>query len=69
MKKTISYHTIKIEFITGPNFKYGSADWYENAISKKYVSRPGQLFEIKKEFVFEKDYKSKVMTIYTVLPE
>ena len=30
---------------------------------------PDSIFEIKKEFIFEKDYKSKCMVIHAILPE
>ena len=41
LKKTISYYTTKIGFIAGPNLKYGSANQYKNAISKKCMSGLG----------------------------
>ena len=68
IKRITDYHTTKVGIALGANLKYGSPEWYKTQLSKR-CTYDDPIFEIKREWIFEKDYKSKCMVVYAILPE
>ena len=66
LKTTIAEYIIKIEVLIRPNLKFAAKDWHKKAIMKngKYDKR---IFELKKEWVYEKGFKRECITIHEVL--
>ena len=56
----------KIGIIIGPNLQFVSKPVYKNEIYTQ-LKETDKIIEIKKEFVYEKDYKSQCITIFTIL--
>ena len=57
---------MKVRIIIGANLKYKSPKWYETQLTKKY-EYDNPIFEIKREWIFEKDYKSKCIVVHAIL--
>ena len=56
-KKTTTCHIVKIGYFTGINNHFANAKYYEIKIYQKQ-NYEKQIVELKKEYVFEHDYKS-----------
>ena len=61
-------YTVRVRYFVGINTQFANSTYYEQEIAKQY-QHYDKLIEIKKEYIFEKDYKSKCLTMYTVQSE
>ena len=65
--KNIKYkHTKKIRIILGPNLRFAARTVYKNKIYSN-INQIDWVLETKKNFIYEKDYKSQCITVYTTL--
>ena len=61
----INEHTIRVGYFIGVNTQFTNAIYYKWKVVKKF-QHYDKILEIKKEYIFEKDYKLKYPTIYAV---
>ena len=65
MKKIINKYAVRVGYFVGVNTQFTNAMYYKWKVAKKY-KHYDKILEIKKEYIFEKDYKSKCLTIYAI---
>ena len=58
-------HTVKIGILLGPNLQFASKLNYEKDIYDK-LKYDKRIMEIKKDIIYEKDYKSQCIVIIAV---
>ena len=68
LKNTKDEFIARVGFLLGPATNWASALQYEYLIIKNYKISPMN-FEIKKEQVYKRKYKVKVLVIYTILSQ
>ena len=66
IKHTINEHITKIEVIIGPNIEYANLRYYKELIINELLYKE-KIFEIKKERVYEKDYRTTGIVVYSIL--
>ena len=65
-KNTKDEYTVRTSFILGVASNWASISWYEYKIVTKCNIDPLE-FEIRKEYVYKRKFKAKVLVIYTIL--
>ena len=68
LKNTKDEFMARVGFLLGPTTNRVSILQYEYLIIKKYRISPMN-FEIKKEWVYERKYKAKVLVIHAILSQ
>ena len=62
IKKIILQYTIRVKVLIGPNLKYYLESYYDNYITNN-LEFDDKVFEIKQEYVYERDYKSYYLIV------
>jgi len=65
IKRMINEYNVRVGYFVGVNTQFANAIYYEWKVAKKF-QHYDKILEIKKEYIFKKDYKSKCLTIYMV---
>ena len=68
LKTIVMEYTVKIRILLGPNLQFASKLNYEKDIYDK-LKYDKQIVEIKKDIIYEKDYKSQYIVIIAVQSE
>jgi len=63
IKRTINEHTAKVGCFAGVNTQFANVTYCKRKVVKKFQYYD-KILEIKKEYIFEKDYKSKYLIIH-----
>jgi len=66
-KSTRLEYTKKISFLTGINMKISSTTWYQEYL-EAITDIEEEIIKVRKEVIYQKNYKAKVMAIYCVMP-
>ena len=66
IKNTKYEHTKKIGIILRPNLRFAVRTVYENEMYLN-INQIDQVLETKKNFIYEKDYRSQCITVYVTL--
>lgn len=64
VKHTVREHTSRIGIIIGPNLEYENPRYYKKLI-KDYMQYEESIIKIKKEIIYERDYRSVEYALYT----
>ena len=67
-KRTGLYYTKKIEFLSGTYIKLASTDYYIDKLIEDMVLDVNSI-NIKKRFIYERNSRSKVLTVYEIQEE
>ena len=66
IKYTINEYITKIGVIISSNIEYANLRYYEGLIGNELLYEE-KIFEIKKERVYEKDYRTTGIVVYSIL--
>ena len=67
-KSTTLEYTKKISFLTGINMKISSTIWYREYL-EAVTDIEEEIIKVRKEVIYQQNYKAKVMVIYCIISQ